>query len=151
MPPQSLLERFTRVPALLRLAAAASLAIGVVFPFSTFLGGFNYNGVAMSPAELWATGTAWAVLAASPLMLTTGIGILQARPWVRPVLVVLPFLQYMPFQIAHWVFGAPNPVTSVTFYLVSCVAWAVLTLIYLSRSEPARRFFQARTDVRDGA
>jgi hypothetical protein len=143
----SLIERFRRVPALLRIAVAASLAIGIAFPFSTFFGGFNYNGVAMSPEELWATGTAWAVLAASPLMLITGFGILYARPWVRPVLVALSFLQYLPFQIAHWLFGAPNPVSSTTFYLVSCVSWALLTVAYLSWWAPAKRFFQTQTRI----
>jgi hypothetical protein len=139
---RSLGERFLGVPLVLRIAAAASLVIGIGFPLSTLYGGMVYNGLQMSHAERWNTGTAWAVLAASPLMLITGFGIFLARPWVRPVLVVLPFLQYLPFQVVHWVFGAPNPVPSLAFYLVSGAAWAVGAVAYLFWYGPAKRFFQ---------
>ncbi len=133
------------VPWPLRTAALASIALGIIFPIITFIPGadFNIAGSVLSHEEIWASGVAVAILVVAPLMLVIGLGILRHRRWVRVPLVVLPILQCLPFQTAHWLSGAPNPTPSIPQYAISCVCWAAITSIYLFASSTAKRYFQS--------
>jgi hypothetical protein len=133
------------VPWLLRITALASIALGIIFPAITLIPGadFNLAGSVMSHGEIWASGVAVAIMVVAPLMLAIGFGILLHRRWVRVPLILLPILQYLPFQAAHWLFGAPNPTPSIPQYVIFCVAWAAIASIYLFASSRAKRYFQS--------
>jgi len=133
------------VPWPLRTAALASIALGIIFPIITLIPGadFNLAGTVMSHEEIWAFGVAVAIMVVAALMLAIGFGILLHSRWVRMPLVVLPILQYLPFQAAHWLSSAPNPTPSIPQYAISCAAWAAITSIYLFASSTAKRYFQS--------
>lgn len=139
----SLHARVGGIPLLLRLTAVASLVIGFVFPLLPFIPGltFNVSGTTLSWNELWDTGVAFALLMIGPLMLTVGAGILHRRRWVRWLLVVLPVLQLLPFQIVHWLFRAPDPTPSLQSYVVLCVLWVVLVALYVFGRRSVRGYF----------
>jgi hypothetical protein len=91
---------------------------------------------------MWETRVAVAMLVTAPLMLATGIAILRRARAVRLVLVILPILQFLPFQIVHWVFAAPDPVISTLFYVVACGGWALFAIVYLFIFHTPRDYFR---------
>jgi phosphotransferase system glucose/maltose/N-acetylglucosamine-specific IIC component len=104
-------ESLKNAPLLLRILALASLFLGVGFPLSAFVPGssFNLAGTLLPHEQVWSSRVALAIFASAPLLFAVGLGILFRRRWVRWPLIVLPVLQFLPFQVAHWYFGAPNP------------------------------------------
>jgi hypothetical protein len=136
-------QRFLEMPWLLRIVVAASLGIGVVFPLLPLMPGasFGLGERELTYHELWQTRVAFALFAIGPLMLVVGVAVFLRKGWVRPLLVVLPVLQLSPFLVVHWTFGAPNPVSSPVQFAASCVAWAVLAVVYLFGTRGARAHF----------
>jgi hypothetical protein len=134
---------WSNCPGPLRVAALASSFFAVLLPLTTVLPGSNFNLAVtqLSHDELWATGVALALIASAPLMSFVAAGITLAKPWVRPLLVAIPWLQYLPFQFAYWLGTGPDPTPSPTAYWFGCSAMSGLTLLYLLFSERARRYF----------
>jgi hypothetical protein len=140
----SLVAQFQAIPSGLRILTAASLGVGAGFVALTLIPGatFTLSGTQLSWKELWDTRVAFATLLTGGLMFWTGVAILMRRRWVRAVLVVMPLLQILPFVAVHWVFGAPVPVPSTPFFLLSCAAWAVLATFYLFATRAPREYFK---------
>jgi hypothetical protein len=90
---------------------------------------------------MWASGEAIAILVSVPLMLAVGIGIVLRCRWVRLLLIVLPVLQYLPFQAVHLFFGAPNPTPSLLQYVLLCGIWMAVAVVYFSLINRAKRYF----------
>jgi hypothetical protein len=136
--------RFNSTPLILRIVAAASLGVGAAFtvfplvPSATF----NLSGTEVSWQELWRTRLAVASIVVGGLMLWVGAAILLRRIWVRPILVVIPVLELLPFQIVHWWFGAPNPVPSISMYLLMCSTWSIIAAFYLFGTSGPRGYFE---------
>ncbi|MFC5527827.1 hypothetical protein ACFPPA_18935 [Rhodanobacter ginsengisoli] len=133
------------IPRPLGVAAAASIVLSVVLLLTAIIPGadFNFAGTLMSHEAMWSSGEAAAILVSVPLMLAVGIGIVFRHGWVRPLLIVLPVLQYLPFQVVHWLFGAPNPTPSLLQYALGCGSWAAIAFVYLSVSVRAKGYFQS--------
>ena len=133
------------IPRPLGVAAAASIVLSVVLLLTAILpgAGFNLAGTPLSHEAMWASGEAIAILVSVPLMLAVGVGIMHRCGWVRPLLVVLPVLQYLPFQLVHWLFGAPDPTPSLLQYAISCLAWSAIASIYLFANSTAKSYFQS--------
>jgi hypothetical protein len=110
---------------------------------TSFIPGFSLNlaGKIISHEELWSSGLAYAQITNALLMLAVGIGIFYRVKWIRFLLVLLPALQYLPFQILHWFFSGPNPTTSIKFYVAFCVSWAIIAIVYLFVFSPPRQYF----------
>lgn len=136
-------QRFSAMPWLLRILVAASVGIGVGFSLLPLVPGasFGLGERELTYQELWQTRVALAVLAVGVLMLVVGVAVLLRRSWIRPVLVVLPLLQVLPFLSVHWVFGAPSPVSSWALFAGSFVIWAVVAVVYLFGMRSARQHF----------
>jgi hypothetical protein len=132
------------VPRLLRILAVASIVVGVAVAVETIVpgGSIGLNGVELSHHKMWETRVAVAMLITAPLMLATGIAILRRARAVRFVLVIMPILQFLPFQVDHWVFGAPDPVVSTLFYVVACGGWAIFAIVYLFFYRTPRDYFR---------
>jgi len=130
-------------PGPLRVAALASSFFAVFLPLVSVLptSKFNLAGTQLSHDELWATGVALALIASAPLMFFVAAGITLAKTWARPLLVATPWLQYLPFQFAHWFGNGPDPTPSPTAYWFGCSAMSGLTLLYLLFSMRARHYF----------
>ena len=133
------------IPRPLGVAAAASIVLSVVLLLTAIIPGadFNLAGTLMSHEAMWSSGVAIAILASVPLMLAVSIGIVFRHGWVRPLLTVLPVLQYLPFQAAHWLFSAPNPTPSLLQYVLLCGSWIAVALVYFSFSTSAKAYFQS--------
>ena len=136
-------ERFAAMPWPFRLLVVASLFIGIVFSFMPLVPGstFGFNKRELSYSELWATRVALAVIAVGLLMLVLGVALFLRKTWVRPMLVVLPLLQTLPFLAVHWAFGAPNPVDSPAYFAGSTAAWALVAAVYLYGTRNGREHF----------
>ena len=138
-------QRYQSLPSLLRLVTLPLLILGAVVVITPLVPGmrFNLDGVEFQWRELWETRLALALLVLGSLMFLAGIGTLLARPWARPMLLALPFIQVIPFYLAHWVFGAPAPIRSisVTTYLFLCVVWAAIAAVYLYGRSAVRKHF----------
>ena len=136
-------QRFLAMPWFLRILVAASTGIGLVFPLLPFVPGatFELGERQLNYQELWQTRVAFALFAVGPLMLGVGIAVFLRKRWVRPVLVVLPLLQVLPFWFVHWAFSAPRPVPSLALFAGQCVVWVVLTVVYLFGTRGAREHF----------
>jgi uncharacterized membrane protein YoaK (UPF0700 family) len=136
-------QRFSAMPWLLRTLVAASLGIGLGFSLLPLVPGasFGLGERELTYQELWQTRVAFAVLAVGVLMLVVGLAVFLRKSWVRPVLVVLPFLQLLPFLAVHWLFGAPNPVSSPVVLGVSSIVWAVAAVVYLFGTRSGREHF----------
>jgi hypothetical protein len=131
------------MPWLLRILIAASLGIGLVFPLLPFVPGatFDLGDQQLTNQELWQTRVAFALFVVGPLMLFVGAAVFLRKSWIRPLLVVLPVLQLLPFFAVHWTFGAPSPVSSPAVFAGSCAVWAVITVVYLYGTRGAREHF----------
>ena len=136
-------ERFSAMPWLLRILVAASLGIGLMFPLLPLMPGasFGLGERELTNQELWQTRVAFALFAVGPFMHVVGLAVFLRKRWVRPVLVVLPLLQLLPFFVVQWAFGAPSPVSSPAVFAGSCAAWAVLAVVYLFGTRGAREHF----------
>jgi hypothetical protein len=136
-------QRFSAMPWLLRTFVAASVVIGIVFTVLPLVPGasFGLGERELTFQELWQTRVAFALFAVGPLMFVVGVAVFLRMGWVRPVLVVLPLLQLLPFLVVHWAFGAPSPVSSMTIFAASCALWAVLAVLYLFGSRGALEHF----------
>jgi hypothetical protein len=133
------------IPRPLGLVAVASIFLSVVLLLTAVIpgAGFNLAGTFMSHEAMWASGEAIAILVSVPLMVAVSIGIVLRCGWVRPLLIVLPVLQYLPFQVLHWLFGAPNPTPSLLQYALGCGSWTAIALVYFSVSVRAKGYFQS--------
>ena len=134
------------VPRLLQVVAVASVGLGVIFTIHPFISiaPFKMAGRTLSHSELWATRVAFAVLLVGPLMVLLGIGTWRGRRWARPLLVVLPVLQTLPFLMVHWLFGAPSPVAGDfgwTIWIADSIIWALAGMAYLYGRPAARSHF----------
>ena len=136
-------RRFSAMPWLLRTLVAASLGIGLGFSVLPLVPGarFGLGESELTYQELWQTRVAFAVLAVGVLMLVVGLAVFLRKSWVRPLLVVLPPLQLLPFLAVHWLFGAPSPVSSPVFFTVSSAAWAVAAIVCLFGMRSVREHF----------
>lgn len=138
-------QRYRSLPYLLRLVTTALFILDMVVAITPLIPGikFTLDGVEFQWHELWQTRVAFALLALGPLMFLVGAGILLARPWGRPMLLALPFIQVIPFYLVHWVFGAPSPIRSISVaaYLLLCMAWAIVAAVYLYGFPSVRRYF----------
>ncbi len=107
-------RRFSAMPWLLRTLVTASAGIGIAFSILPLLLGatFGLGEIELTGQELWQTRIAFALFVVGPFMFSVGVAIFLRKSWVRPVLVLLPLLQLLPFLVAHWVFDAPSPVSS---------------------------------------
>jgi uncharacterized membrane protein YoaK (UPF0700 family) len=136
-------RRFSAMPWLLRILVAASLGNGVGFSLLPLVPGvrLGLGERELTYQELWETRVALAIIAVGVFMLVIGVAVFLRKGWVRPVLVVLPLVQLLPFLAVHWVFGAPSPVASLPFFAVSAAVWAVLAAVYLFATRSGREHF----------
>jgi hypothetical protein len=136
-------QRFSAMPWLLRVLVASSLGIGVGFSVLPLVPGttFGLGERQLTYQELWQTRVALALFSVGVPMLVVGVAVLLRKRWVRPVLVVLPLLQLLPFLAVHWLFGAPSPVSSSALLAGSFVVWAVVAVTYLFGTRSAREHF----------
>lgn len=136
-------QRFAAMPWLLRMFVAASLGIGLGFSLLPLVPGasFGVGERELTYQELWQTYLALAVVAVGVLMLVVGLAVLLGKTWVRPVVVVLPLLQVLPFLAVHWLFEAPSPVSSPVVFAVSFAVWAIVAVVYLFGARAAREHF----------
>jgi len=137
------INKILEMPKLLRIAVITSIGLSVMLFVTTFLPGFGLNlaGKMISHKELWESGLAYVLLCSALLMLIVAFGIYYRAKWIRLFLVLLPTLQYLPFQIFHWYFGGPNPTPSIIFYVVLCASWAILFIAYLYIFSSPRQYF----------
>jgi hypothetical protein len=138
--------RFETMPRLLQLVATASVVLGLAFTVLPFIPAavFNLDGRPLSHTELWDTRVAFALLVAGPLMLVVGSALLAGRRWVRPLLLVLPLLQTLPFFIVQRWFGAPSPVGDRSAWIVWIVGsslWALAAAAYLYGARGPKQYF----------
>jgi hypothetical protein len=138
-------DKFRSLPWLLRITTIALIILGAAVAITPLVPGmiFNFDGIEMGWRELWQTRVALALLLLGPLMISVGLGVLHARLWVRPALLLLPFIQLIPFYLVHWIFGAPSPIRSISVgtYFLLCLLWAVLATPYLYGRSAVRRHF----------
>lgn len=139
-------SRFAVMPYGLKLAVVASFGLGVACILMPFVpgAGFDLAGRKLSHAEIWDTRVVFALLLLGPIMLLTSIGILQRRPWARPLFIVLPVFQVLPFFAVHWLFGAPSPIhegAEWTVWTIPFAVWAVAVAIYLFGMRGPREYF----------
>jgi hypothetical protein len=136
-------QRFSAMPWLLRILVAASLGIGLAFSLLPLVPGarFGLGEKELTYQELWQTRVALAVFAVGALMLVVGLAVFLRKSWVRPMLVVLPLLQLLPFLLVHWLFGAPSPVSSSVEFAVSSAVWAVVAVACLFGMRSLREHF----------
>ena len=136
-------DRFSAMPWPFRLLVAASLFIGIAFSLLPLVPGatFGLNERELSYSELWATRVALAVIATGLLMLVFGVALFLRKSWTRPMLIVLPLLQTLPFLAVHWAFGAPNPVDSPVYFAGSTAVWALVAAVYLYGTRNGREHF----------
>lgn len=124
--------------------ALASLLTGALFVAVTLIPGFFNFPVgeqSLGWNELWQTRLAIAALADGLLMLALGFGIVRRQAWTRVALIIMPVLQYLPFQMAHFIWGAPNPLPFDKKNLLGMLVWAVIIAVYLIGSKAARDHF----------
>jgi hypothetical protein len=142
-PLSQLKRRFFAMPWLLRILVAAGLSIGLAFCLVPLApkASFGLGERQLTYQELWQTRVALAVIAVGVLMLVVGVAVFLRKGWVRPLLVVLPVVQLLPFLVVHWAFGAPNPVSSPVFFAVSTAIWAVFAVAYLFGTRSSREHF----------
>lgn len=135
------------IPLVLRLAVLLGIIGSVALPLLPLLPGvgFTISGTYLTWAEVWRTGVAYALLLGGPLYLAIPYGVLQRKAWVRPMLVVFPILQLIPFELAH-VFGdAPNPTPGGLHELaLPMTIWALGFGSYLFASRSVRYYFQGQ-------
>jgi hypothetical protein len=137
------MRRFSEMPWLLRILVGASLGIGLVFPLLPFIPAatFELEERELTNHELWQTRVAFALFAVGLLMLVVAAGVFLRKRWIRPVLIILPVLQTLPFLVAHWTFGAPNPISSPGTFAATCAIWAVCATVYLFTYPSTRQHF----------
>lgn len=136
-------RRFAAMPWLLRILVAACLGIGLGFTVLPFVPSatFNLGERQLTYQELWQTRVAFGVVAVGALMFVVGVAVLLRKSWARPMLVVLPLLELLPFLAVHWAFGAPSPVSSPAFFAGASAVWAVLAVAYLFGTRGSREHF----------
>jgi hypothetical protein len=142
------ISRYREAPYLLRLMAAASIALGIGAPLMTTIpiARFNIDGTEMTWEEIWRNHLALAILMLGMTMLAIGVNILRRRQWVRPAIIALPALQYLPFQMVHWAFkSSPDPVPPIDLYLLIVGLWALVSSIYLYGFRSVRDYFSVGT------
>ena len=139
----SLSEFLKSTPWLLKITALAAFALAIALPLIAAVPGatFDISGTLLSHEQIWASGVAFAIFALAPLMLTVGLGIFYHRRWVRWLLIALPILQFLPFQLAHWYFSGPNPTPDLGQYILLCSAWFAAAFAYLFAWPPAQKYF----------
>lgn len=135
-------EFLDTVPKLLRAGAIASLVLGMLAVVTPFVPGrfFEVGGIKLSRTELWATGVAFALFTVGPLMVALGLGIFHRRRWTRTVLLVMPILQTLPFQVVHWVFAGPKVVEDLVTVAIAYAVWFVVAALYLT-SQGVRAYY----------
>jgi hypothetical protein len=140
-------------PKPLRIVALASMFIGAVFIATAVVPGFSNFPVGQKSLgwnELWHTRIAVAVLVGGLFMLAFGFGVVRRQAWTRIALVVLPVLQCLPFEIAHVIWGAPNPLPYDERNLLGILIWAVTCSIYLFMFKAARDHYKVKEPVTAG-
>jgi hypothetical protein len=135
-------EFLEEIPILLRICAMACVGLGILVTLIPLLPGssFDVSGTKLTRAQLWETRVAFAMFAVGPLMFLSGLGIFRRRGWSRIVLLIMPVLQFLPFQIVHWLFGAPNPSASLLTYAISCGVWFIVAALLVT-SRSARAYY----------
>ena len=131
------------MPRLLRIVTSANVALGIVCTILPFIpqATIDYFGTQLFREQMWNTKVALALFIVGPFMVAVGIGLLCRAHWVRAALVVMPFLQLLPFLSVHALFGGPNPFPEPMFYSIYCAVWALLALIYLFLCRQGKQFF----------
>jgi hypothetical protein len=139
-------SRFDAMPRLLQVTATASIVLGLLCIVEPFVPAaqFDLAGHKLSHSEIWDTRVAFALLLVGPIMLLVGGAVVIGRRWVRPLLVLLPVLQTLPFLAVHWLFGAPNPVGDRfgwIVWIVGSTLWALAAMAYLFRARGPLQYF----------
>ena len=137
-------KRFVEMPLLPRIFVSASFFVGVAFLLLPLVHGatFNLAGNTMSRPQLWQSGVAVAVMASGALMVVVSVAVFRRLPWVKPLLVVLPLAQVIPFQVTHWLTGAPSPVPSLLSFAVSSIVWGAAVAYFVFATSQGRSYFQ---------
>lgn len=138
---ESFLERWDEIqwqlqniPLLLRLTVILSLIVGVIVPLTVLIPnpwGLKVNSTSFSWLELWRTGLAFALLAYGPIHLAIPYGVFQRTNWVRPVLICLPLVQIMPFEVVQLVFGPQEVQLSLYQYFPITLGFSIFLVVYV--------------------
>lgn len=134
-------------PKPLRIVALASMLIGAAFVAVALIPGFSNFPVgqrSLGWSELWHTRVAIAVLVGGLFMLAFGFGVVRHQAWTRIALIFLPVLQCLPFEIAHIMWGAPNPLPFDEDNLLGILIWAVICSTYLFGFKAARDHYKVQ-------
>ena len=138
-----IVQRLNQMPWLPRMMSAACFALGIVCSVLPLVPGatIGYFGTKLSWQEIWSTGVAFGLFVIGPLMTAVGIGLFRRSLWVRPVVVVMPVLQVLPFLAVHRLIPGPDPLPEPAIYLAECCVWGLLAWLYLFISRQGRAFF----------
>ena len=137
--------RLSLQPPYLKLATIACAVLGAALSLVPFLPGthFSIGETSLSQSEIWSTGTFIALLTVGPLMIFVGIGLLLAKSWARPLTVLLPIPQLLPFYLVHWFLAGPDPSfqasLTVSFFLL--LFWVAFWYLYLYRHAAVLEYF----------
>ena len=137
------IERWQQMPLILRILTAASLFLGITCSILPIIpnASMNVSGVELSWKQMWETKVAISLFVVGPLMIAVAVGVLRRALWVRSVLVVMPVLQFLPFEVVHVLFGAPDPAPMPVLFLSECFVWSLVALFYLFVSGQGKSFF----------
>lgn len=138
-----IVNRWNEMPWLPRIMCAACVVLGIVCTALPLIPGatIDYFGTQLSWQEIWSTGVAFGLFLIGPLMTAVGIGLFRRSPWVRPVVVVMPILQVLPFVIVHSLFPGPDPLPEPGLYVAECLVWGLLAWLYLFVTRQGKAFF----------
>jgi len=137
-------RNFQAAPVTLRVVIVGSLMMGVVLPVVPFVPGVEFRspGGSLSGAEIWDAHVPYALFLLALLMVIVGLAVLARARWARQLLIALPVLQLLPFQVLHWVFSAPDPIPSVPGYLILVGVWVLCASLYLFAVDRPRLYFE---------
>lgn len=135
--------RWREMPWPLRTLCAAYVIVGIVCSVLPLIPGatIDYFGMQLSWREIWSTGVAFGLFVIGPLMTAVGVGLFRASLWVRPVVVVMPILQILPFVVVRWLLPGPDPLPEPVFYVGGCCIWGVVAWMYLFVGRQGKAFF----------
>jgi hypothetical protein len=139
--------RFAAMPRILRLVALASIVIGAGVTVLPVIPGsrFQLGPHELSWEQLWQTRVALALFVGGPLMVLVGVSIFFRSRWARPLVVVMPALQVLPFLGVHLMYGAPDPVASAPAFAAMSAIWVLLAMVYLYGTRGPREYFANTT------
>ncbi|KAF1710654.1 hypothetical protein CSC70_08370 [Pseudoxanthomonas kalamensis DSM 18571] len=141
----ALRSRLSLQPTYLKLATVACIVVGAAISLAPFFPGthFTIGETSLSQGAIWSTGTFIALFTAGPLTFLAGAGLLLTKGWARPLLIVLPLPQALPFHLVHWFLAGPDPSwpAPISVTVILFIFWAAFWYLYLYRYAGALEYF----------